>query len=218
MPIDSASASCTSFGDASAAASIPACAYWPPSYPRDPRRGNACRPSQAHWTDSNSPTSICRNAKREMCWGSANPAGPSHCDSFRSPNTSTSLSPHASSAKSYMRRTRHIPEWPSWQRSSPIRTESNIWTRREPQPDAVAGPHSVVGRSGRLPGDGVLAGIAEVPVRIRSYDYRRDAFGDSWTDDNPAPGGHNGCDTRNDILDRDLADKTYVSIKRCPDA
>ncbi len=68
------------------------------------------------------------------------------------------------------------------------------------------------------PGVDVLAGIAEVPVRIRGYDYRREAFGDSWTDDNPAPGGHNGCDTRNDILDRDLVDKTYVSIKRCPDA
>jgi hypothetical protein len=46
------------------------------------------------------------------------------------------------------------------------------------------------------PGVDVLAGIAEVPVRIRSYDYRRDAFGESWTDDNTAPGGHNGCDTR----------------------
>jgi hypothetical protein len=68
------------------------------------------------------------------------------------------------------------------------------------------------------PGVDVLAGIAEVPVRIRSYDYHRDAFGDTWTDDNPAPGGHNGCDTRNDILDRDLVDKTYVSIKRCPKA
>ncbi len=68
------------------------------------------------------------------------------------------------------------------------------------------------------PGVDVLAGIAEVPVRIHSYDYRRDAFGDAWTDDNPAPGGHNGCDTRNDILDRDLVDKTYVSIKRCPKA
>ena len=42
--------------------------------------------------------------------------------------------------------------------------------------------------------------------------------GTAWSDDNPAPGGHNGCDTRNDILDRDLADKTYVSIKRCPTA
>jgi hypothetical protein len=69
-----------------------------------------------------------------------------------------------------------------------------------------------------LPGVDVLAGIAQVPIRIRSYDYRRDAFGDAWTDDNPAPGGHNGCDTRNDILDRDLVDKTYVSIKRCPKA
>jgi len=68
------------------------------------------------------------------------------------------------------------------------------------------------------PGVDVLAGIAEVPVRIRGNDYRRAAFGESWTDDNTAPGGHNGCDTRNDILDRDLVDKTYVSIKRCPNA
>lgn len=68
------------------------------------------------------------------------------------------------------------------------------------------------------PGADVLAGIAEIPQRIRGYDYRRAAFGDSWTDDNSAPGGHNGCDTRNDVLDRDLADKTYVSIKRCPTA
>jgi hypothetical protein len=68
------------------------------------------------------------------------------------------------------------------------------------------------------PGVDVLAGIAEVPVRIRSFDYHRDAFGDTWTDDNSAPGGHNGCDTRNDILNRDLVDKTYVSIKRCPNA
>lgn len=68
------------------------------------------------------------------------------------------------------------------------------------------------------PGVDVLAGIAQIPVRIRGHDYRRDAFGDSWTDDNPAPGGYNGCDTRNDILDRDLVDKTYVSIKRCPTA
>jgi hypothetical protein len=64
----------------------------------------------------------------------------------------------------------------------------------------------------------VLAGIPMVPLRIHGYDYRRAAFGDAWDDDNDAPGGHNGCDTRNDILNRDLVDKTYVSIKRCPDA
>lgn len=68
------------------------------------------------------------------------------------------------------------------------------------------------------PGVDALAGVAEVPVRLRGYDYRRAAFGDSWTDDNSAPGGHNGCDTRNDILDRDLIEKTYVSISRCPNA
>lgn len=68
------------------------------------------------------------------------------------------------------------------------------------------------------PGVDVLAGVAEIPERIRGYDYRRDAFGESWTDETTAPGGHNGCDTRNDILDRDLIDKTYVSIKRCPNA
>jgi hypothetical protein len=64
----------------------------------------------------------------------------------------------------------------------------------------------------------LLAGMPEIPSRQRGFDYRRAAFGDSWTDDNSAPGGHNGCDTRNDILDRDLVDKTYVSIARCPHA
>jgi hypothetical protein len=68
------------------------------------------------------------------------------------------------------------------------------------------------------PGVDVLAGIPEIPQRIHGNDYRRAAFGDTWTDDNTAPGGHNGCDTRNDVLDRDLLDKTYVSITRCPTA
>lgn len=68
------------------------------------------------------------------------------------------------------------------------------------------------------PGSDVLAGIVVVPQRQRGYDYRRSAFGDAWDDDNDAPLGHNGCDTRNDILDRDLVDKAYVSVKRCPHA
>jgi hypothetical protein len=92
---------------------------------------------------------------------------------------------------------------------------------------AVQAAHSSIDRSHFIasadiptvaPGVDVLAGIAVIPLRIRGYDYRRDAFGDSWSDENSAPGGYNGCDTRNDILDRDLVDKTYVSIKRCPTA
>jgi hypothetical protein len=68
------------------------------------------------------------------------------------------------------------------------------------------------------PGTDALAGIAVLPLRLHRYDYRRAAFGDPWDDNNDAPLGHNGCDTRDDILDRDLVDKTYVSIKRCPNA
>ena len=55
------------------------------------------------------------------------------------------------------------------------------------------------------PGVDVLAGVAEIPERVRGYDYRRDAFGEAWTDDTTAPGGFNGCDTRNDVLARDLS-------------
>ena len=36
--------------------------------------------------------------------------------------------------------------------------------------------------------------------------YDRSLFGESWTDDVTVPGGLNGCDTRNDILRRDLVD------------
>ena len=68
------------------------------------------------------------------------------------------------------------------------------------------------------PGIDVLDGIILVPTRIRSYDYRRAAYGEAWDDDNDAPGGRNGCDTRNDILNRDLVDKAFVAIKSCPDA
>lgn len=67
-------------------------------------------------------------------------------------------------------------------------------------------------------GSDVLAGIDVVPARIRGNDYRRPAFGEAWDDDNGAPGGGNQCDTRNDILNRDLLDKTYVSTKRCAQA
>jgi hypothetical protein len=68
------------------------------------------------------------------------------------------------------------------------------------------------------PGVDVLGAIGLVPARIHRYDYRRAAYGDAWMDDNDAPGGHNGCDTRDDILNRDLVDKTFVWIKRCPNA
>lgn len=68
------------------------------------------------------------------------------------------------------------------------------------------------------PGTDVLAGVMTVDHRVRGGDYRRAAFGDAWDDETTAPGGRNGCDTRDDILERDLSDKTYVSTKRCRQA
>lgn len=39
--------------------------------------------------------------------------------------------------------------------------------------------------------------------------YSRDEFGQKWSDDVTVELGHNGCDTRNDILARDLSDVVF---------
>ena len=53
-----------------------------------------------------------------------------------------------------------------------------------------------------------LAGLATLPVKGRAplTGYSRVQFGPAWTDDVTVADGHNGCDTRNDILRRDLSD------------
>ena len=93
-----------------------------------------------------------------------------------------------------------------------VQVQMSVSAQRSAQFVAQAAPPTV------MAGVDVLGDIAETPVRQRGHDYRRAAFGEAWDDDNSAPGGHNGCDTRNDILNRDLLDKTFVSIKRCPNA
>lgn len=52
--------------------------------------------------------------------------------------------------------------------------------------------------------------LATLPVKGRAprTGYDRDQFGQSWSDDVNVDGGRNGCDTRNDILRRDLRDVT----------
>ena len=59
----------------------------------------------------------------------------------------------------------------------------------DPSPDAVAELNSLAVK-GRAPKTG----------------YQRSLFGDAWSDDVTVADGHNGCDTRNDILRRDLVD------------
>lgn len=46
----------------------------------------------------------------------------------------------------------------------------------------------------------------EVKGRAPMTGYDRDLFGPDWSDNVRVAGGHNGCDTRNDMLQRDLRD------------
>lgn len=67
-----------------------------------------------------------------------------------------------------------------------------------PAPQAAADPGA----------DAALAVLDSLAIKGRApkTGYDRALFGESWTDDVTVPGGRNGCDTRNDILRRDLID------------
>lgn len=56
--------------------------------------------------------------------------------------------------------------------------------------------------------DQVRASADRLPVRgwDRVSDFRRSAFGEPWSDDVDVEYGHNGCNTRDDVLRRDLVD------------
>jgi hypothetical protein len=61
-----------------------------------------------------------------------------------------------------------------------------------------------------------------IPTRSHRPGYQRGcrhgqacSFGPAWTDDTSAPGGHNGCDTRNDILRTQLTHISYRAGSRC---
>ncbi|ONI73908.1 deoxyribonuclease [Kribbella sp. ALI-6-A] len=54
-----------------------------------------------------------------------------------------------------------------------------------------------------------------VAVRPDVPGYQRDRFGQAWTDDHNGPGGHNGCDTRNDVLAAQLTVVQNRTAKSC---
>ena len=56
--------------------------------------------------------------------------------------------------------------------------------------------------------------LDELPVKPLApiTGYSRAQFGPPWTDNNDGPWGHQGCDTRDDVLRRDL---TEVVLKGC---
>jgi hypothetical protein len=63
------------------------------------------------------------------------------------------------------------------------------------------------GSPGRARLTSLLTAVAVIDARVHTPGYDRDCasgrgcvFGPAWTDDTDAPGGHNGCDTRDDVL------------------
>lgn len=77
-----------------------------------------------------------------------------------------------------------------------------------PLPTAPRAPRTSTTSTAPVRGGSALAALAQLPVKGRAPKtaYTRAEFGDSWTDDNGELWGHNGCDTRDDILRRDLTD------------
>ncbi|AZA11280.1 HNH endonuclease family protein [Corynebacterium gerontici] len=64
--------------------------------------------------------------------------------------------------------------------------------------------------------DGQLAALEVRDETVAVPPYDRSAFGQAWSDDVDVPGGHNGCDTRNDMLQRDLTEITFKPrTRRC---
>lgn len=89
-------------------------------------------------------------------------------------------------------------------------TATTTWWYAENHPPTTGGTHqaSIPAEANALPGTATdsLAVLESLPVKGRSpmTGYSREAFGQAWSDDVTVEGGHNGCDTRNDILRRDL--------------
>lgn len=68
----------------------------------------------------------------------------------------------------------------------------------------VAVPHS----QGPVGYGQVRADLARLPVKgwDKRRDFTRSRFGEAWSDDVEVEFGHNGCNTRDDVLRRDLTD------------
>lgn len=89
---------------------------------------------------------------------------------------------------------------------SPAEPVSGAGSPTLPTGSAATGPSMPTAPTTAL---ALLATLA-VKGRAPNTGYSRAQFGPAWTDDNDDPDGHNGCDTRNDVLRRDL---TAVTIK-----
>ncbi|MEV8375975.1 HNH endonuclease family protein [Kribbella sp. NPDC056861] len=76
-------------------------------------------------------------------------------------------------------------------------------------PSSSASPGTAKAIKAELARARVLATRPDVPG------YQRDLFGQAWSDDHTGVGGHNGCDTRNDVLTAQLQARKYRGKSQC---
>ncbi|TDD49981.1 HNH endonuclease [Kribbella antibiotica] len=60
-----------------------------------------------------------------------------------------------------------------------------------------------------------LGRVKVVAARPKVAGYQRDRFGGAWSDSHDGLGGHNGCDTRNDVLAAQLKNLKYRGKSQC---
>lgn len=67
-------------------------------------------------------------------------------------------------------------------------------------------PAAIADNGGGTTAATAISSLGNLPIKGRApkTGYTRAQFGDAWSDDVSVESGHNGCDTRNDILRRDL--------------
>ncbi|AVL99792.1 deoxyribonuclease [Gordonia iterans] len=101
-------------------------------------------------------------------------------------------------------------------------TTTTVTTWVDP-PESAADASSPTTEPDRDPADDARASralgtLGTLPVKGRApkTGYSRDLFGQRWSDDVDVELGHNGCDTRNDILRRDLTETiTRAGTRDC---
>jgi hypothetical protein len=98
------------------------------------------------------------------------------------------------------------------EKTSPPRQPTSPATRTSPAPPKPSPTPSRPEPAPKPRSGTALSVLAKLPVKGRApkTGYNREQFGEAWSDDVNVPDGHNGCDTRNDILRRDL---THIVLK-----
>lgn len=93
--------------------------------------------------------------------------------------------------------------------AGPLSGPSPTWRAPDPVPAEPSGPPTApVAAPPTSRYDSARRQLGSLPVRgwDRASDFRRSSFGEPWSDDVDVEFGRNGCNTRDDILRRDLKD------------